>query len=135
MGGLPLSRGDKLHFQGIEEAGPRSPQLYSFFWWVGVTSQSAADFHCYLQQLLATLELQEAWNKSSSPSTEMGLKLNAMDMSVTLPQQKLEDVMTLIHNWAHKEVANIHELRTLLSKLFLCGSMLSPCLTVQQQDA
>ena len=48
----------------------------------------------------------------------LGLEFNTMDMSVTLPQEKLEEVKTLVHNWAHKEVTNINELRTLLGKLF-----------------
>ena len=55
-------------------------------------------------------------------------------MSVTLPQEKLEEVLTLMHKWADKEVTNTHDLRTLLSKLFYVA-MLTPCSIIQQRDA
>ena len=95
--------------------------IYDFFWGVA-TSQTTADLHVsHHQQLWATLRLQEAQKKSPSPSQEMiwlGLKFNSIGMSVTLLQEKIDEVMTLVHNWVCKEVANIHDLCVLLKNLF-----------------
>ena len=43
---------------------------------------------------------------------------NAVNMTVTIPQDKLTDVMSLVQQQSSKKLANIHELRTLEGRLF-----------------
>ena len=37
---------------------------------------------------------------------------------MALPNDKLEEVFTLVVNWDHRATTNIHDLRTILGKLF-----------------
>ena len=74
-----------------------------------------------LHDTLACLGLQEAVHKACSPAcimTWLRLQFNTSDMSVTIPEDKLEDILSLVHQWRFKQCANIHKLRTLLGKLF-----------------
>ena len=47
-------------------------------------------------------------------------------MMATLPRDKSDEVMALVHNWLLKEVANIHELLIILGKLFYLAQYCSP---------
>ena len=46
----------------------------------------------------------------------LGFEFNTLDMTITIPPDKLIDVMDLAQQY--KKVANNHELMTLLGKLF-----------------
>ena len=56
----------------------------------------------------------------------LGVRSNTVDMTVTLPPEKLEEIMCLIQNWLHKETANIQELCTILGKLFYIAQYYPP---------
>ena len=73
-----------------------------------------------LQSLLQRLSLKEAAHKASFPAqamTWLGLWFNTVEMSVTIPQEKLKDTLWLVEDWAGRQAANIHEVRALFGKL------------------
>ena len=53
----------------------------------------------------------------------LGLKFNSIHMTVTLQPDKLDEVMGLVHNWLHKEVPNIHDLRTIMGKVLYVANV------------
>lgn len=40
----------------------------------------------------------------------LGLKFDTVNMSITIPEDKMADNMQLVDEWSHKTHANIHEL-------------------------
>ena len=56
----------------------------------------------------------------------LGLRLDSISMTVTVPPEKLEEVTVLVGNWLPKYTANIHELHTILGKLFYMAQCCSP---------
>ena len=49
--------------------------------------------------------------------TWLGLQFNTVEMSVTIPPEKLKDTLWLVDDWAGRQAANIHQLQALLGKL------------------
>ena len=69
--------------------------------------------------LLACLGLLEATHKTTPLATStvwLGLLFDYMAMAVTLPPEKLQEVLDLATRWASKQSANLHELQVLLGK-------------------
>ena len=56
----------------------------------------------------------------------LGLCFNMVNMTVSIPDDKLEEVSTLVGKWSHKSAANVHELRTILHKLFYVAQFCPP---------
>ena len=90
--------------------------------WGVATTESEAPWHfSILQAMLEKLGLEEAKHKECPPSQVMvwlSLRFNTINMTVSIPDKKLAEFSTLEASWARKTVANIHELHTILSKLF-----------------
>ena len=49
--------------------------------------------------------------------TWLGFKFDTVQMTITLPPEKLIEIMELIHNWTHRVMATIQELWSLMGKL------------------
>ena len=81
-----------------------------------------------LQTTLDKLVLEEAKHKASPPPQVMvwlGLHFDMVNMTVSIPNEKLAEISTLVASGAHKKTANIHELHTILGTI-LCCSALTP---------
>ena len=73
-----------------------------------------------LHGLLEHLGLKEVLHKASAPAqtmTWLGLHFNTVDMTVSIPQEKMQDTLWLVEEWSAKGSANVHHLRALLRKL------------------
>ena len=82
---------------------------------------------------LQAMGLTEAAHKSSPPSQKMvwlGLRVNIVDMTIAIPEAKMMEISNIIAAWGKKTEANIHELCTLLGKLFFMAQCCTPSLTV-----
>ena len=116
------------------ELGSRGLSLLNYiddFGGEGVTiSWSEAESHfALLQGLLETLGLQEAHHKTFPLSQVMvwlGFQFDTLAMTVTLPPDKLQEIMDLVDAWFHKTMANIHDLMSLLGKLFFLAQCCPP---------
>lgn len=70
--------------------------------------------------LCTRLGLSLAKDKSASPSTEMewlGFRFDTQDLSVTIPEKKLEEVLLETERWVEKRTADRRELQSLAGKL------------------
>ena len=47
----------------------------------------------------------------------LGFRFDSVEMTITLPPEKLVEIMELVHTWLHKVMATIQELRSSLGKL------------------
>ena len=56
----------------------------------------------------------------------LGLWVDTINMTVSIPDDNLGQITTLVAYWALKRVANIHELRTTLAKLFYIAQCCPP---------
>ena len=94
-----------------------------------VTSTEATSHFNSLHTLLGCLSLQEATHKAHPPSqimTWLGLRCDTINMTVTIPEEKMADTMHLVNSWSHKSHTNIHELRAVLGKLFYIAQCCPP---------
>ena len=48
----------------------------------------------------------------------LGLNFDTINMTVTIPKEKMANIMQLMEGLSHKSLANIHEQRVILSKRF-----------------
>ena len=48
----------------------------------------------------------------------LAFEFDTKAITVTIPQEKLMDITVVVWQWSNKSQANIHELKTLLGKLF-----------------
>ena len=70
-----------------------------------------------LQAIFKRLGLQEAVHKAlhlAQTNIWLGFEFNSVDMTITIPSDKLKDIMSVVRSWSNKAQANIHELRSLL---------------------
>ena len=56
----------------------------------------------------------------------LGLRFDTVNIMVSITDEKLVEVSTLVENWTLKKVANIHELQTILDKLFYMAQCCPP---------
>ncbi len=73
-----------------------------------------------LQALLRALNLWESDEKALGPATKMiflGILLNSMDFTMTIPPAKLAAARELLHAWAAKTTASKRQLQSLLGTL------------------
>ena len=54
------------------------------------------------------------------------VKFDTLARTVTLPPDKLSEIMYLVDCWGHKSTANVHDLRSLLGKLLFVGQCCPP---------
>ena len=57
----------------------------------------------------------------------LGLMFNTRDMSITIPEDKLVDIIRIVAAWKCKCEANIHELHTLLGSYFMLHNTTPQC--------
>lgn len=72
-----------------------------------------------LIHLLCDLGFSISWNKCTGPSQELcflGIMLNSVSMSMSIPQQKLQDIRSFVASWANKSKATKRELQSLIGK-------------------
>ena len=83
-----------------------------------------------LQELLAWLGLYRKLSTSIPDPPKMmlwlDLEFDSMAMTVTLPPDKLTAIQDLIHTWAHKLTATLHDCHTLLGKLLYIAQVCYP---------
>ena len=48
----------------------------------------------------------------------LGLRFDMVSMTVSIPDDKLEEISTLVGNWSRKKSANMPKRRTIPGKLF-----------------
>ena len=87
---------------------------------VATDEQTAMHHVSLLHGLLKCLDLREALHKASSPARVMpwlGLHFNTVDIMVSIPQEKLQEMLQLVKESGAKCSANLHQSRTLLGKL------------------
>ena len=85
------------------------------------THEGAAAAFTRCQSLMRELGLQEAESKSSEPSTMMvwlGVQFDTVAMIMSIPQAKIDTVITLAREWLCRAAATTSQLRSWLGKLF-----------------
>ena len=69
--------------------------------------------------------LEEALDKCCEPSKKMiflGILFDTDTMTMSVPPEKLSEVLLLIRSWEHKHVASLQEIQKLLGKLNFVGA-------------
>ena len=51
----------------------------------------------------------------------LGFQFDTLAMTVTLPPDKLREIMDLVGMWLHKTTSNVQDLRSLFGKLLFVG--------------
>ena len=78
-----------------------------------------------LQEIMAELGLQEAKHKVCGPSQQMvwlGLHYDSVEMTISIPQAKLAEIMLLIRDWQGKQRATRTQMQSLVGTLqFVAG--------------
>lgn len=88
----------------------------------GCCSEFSAAFEAYnhFLQIAKSLGLQLALNKCIEPSTSaewLGYEINTINMSVSIPQKKMDEVIQECKLWTHKKRASKNMVQSLLGKL------------------
>lgn len=88
----------------------------------GCSSQLSTAYEAYnhFLQISKSLGLHLALNKCKEPSTSvewLGYDINTLDMSVSIPQKKLDEVMQECQLWLHKKRASKNMIQSLLGRL------------------
>ena len=97
------------------ELGRKGLALLNYHVGVVAAIEAEATWHFgMLRALLDKLGLDEAQHKSPPPlqvnMVLLGLGFNKINMTVSIPDDKLEMISTFVRNWSHKSSANVHEL-------------------------
>jgi hypothetical protein len=82
-----------------------------------------------VMQTLVEFGVQEATHKASPPSQDilwLGFLFNTVDMTVSIPPQKLSDIMHQLYAWHSKLSAHRQQLQSLLGKLFHVSQCVLP---------
>ena len=73
-----------------------------------------------LREILVKLGLQEAADKTVPPCTIMvflGIQVNTMDMTLTIPNDKWQEIMEELLRWKHKKTASLKDTQKLTGLL------------------
>lgn len=96
----------------------------------GVSSPDQADTaFTSLQQLLTDLGLQEATEKTVAPTTNMtfiGLQLDTITMTVSVPHDKINDIQAALNEWQHRRRATKRQLQSLIGTLAFVAACIPP---------
>ena len=82
-----------------------------------------------LQQIMRELGVNEAKHKVCQPATRMvwlGLWYDSMDMTISIPQDKLSEIMQELKGWENKTRASRQEMQRLLGLLQFVASVSPP---------
>ena len=73
-----------------------------------------------LRQLLTQFGLSEALNKSCAPTHIMvflGIEVNSMSLTISIPGEKLLEILTILKSWIDKQYCSVKELQSLAGSL------------------
>ena len=93
------------------------------------TQQEAHRQFDVLRQVIEHLGLQEAKHKASPPSQSMvwlGLLFDTINMTVSIPQGKLDDITATLQDWQQRATAHKTQLQSLLGSLFHIAQCVPP---------
>lgn len=79
--------------------------------------------------LLADLGLKESVNKACPPSTTMmflGICLDTLEGTLTIPQDKLQEIGRVLEEWTHKRSATRKEVQSLVGSLNFMAACVRP---------
>ena len=78
-----------------------------------------------LQDIMAELGLVEAKHKVCGPSqilTWLGLSYNSIDMTISIPVEKMQEIMVMLGEWKGRQRATLQQLQSLIGTLqFVAG--------------
>lgn len=90
--------------------------------------QALAAYNRFLQ-LADELGLELASHKCSPPTTSiewLGYRVNSLQMSVTIPTEKLQDVIEECGNWLHRDRASKRMIQAIIGKLIFISNCVYP---------
>ena len=93
------------------------------------TQGTAKDALTELQSVMASLGVVEAKHKVHEPSQVMvwlGISYDSVNMTMTIPEPKMEEVMNILQEWGAKNRATRRELQKLLGLLQFVASVAPP---------
>jgi len=96
---------------------------------VATTRQEAQRQFQVLGDAISSLGLQEAAHKASPPAQQMvwlGFLLDTVDMTLSIPADKLRDIDSLLQQWNNRQNANRQQLQSILGKLFHVAQCVEP---------
>ena len=82
-----------------------------------------------LQNVIYNVGLVEAPGKTFQPSTRMpwlGIDIDSVEMTLSIPQQKLQEVKSVVKQWEGREMANRKQVQSLMGSLNFVGSVAPP---------
>ena len=89
----------------FREQGATALHYIDDFGAVPMDKQMATQHFSMLHRLLEHLGLDETLHKASAPAhamTRLGLHFNTVDMTVSIPQEKMQDRLLLVEEWSPK---------------------------------
>lgn len=104
------------------------PYIDDFFG-VEPTYDAAQIAFSSIQGLLSELGAEESTAKAIPPATcitWIGIEFDSQAMEVRMPQQKIDDTLSLLRQWQDTTRATLQQLRRLLGKLFHIGQTCKP---------
>ena len=94
----------------------------------GVLSETRASFD-FLYELLGRLGLTISSNKLVSPSikvTYLGIEIDTVAGSVSIPEEKLQKISEMVHEWTGKKQCTKSQLQPLLGNLLYIHKYVKP---------
>ena len=82
-----------------------------------------------LGDLLRAVGIQEASEKAAALSTRMiflGIQVDTVELSLTILEEKLQDLIHELQSWSHKSKATLKEVQQLARKLNFAASCIQP---------
>ena len=82
-----------------------------------------------LGDLLRVTGIQEAVDKASAPSSKMiflGIQVDTVALSLTIPDEKMEEIRSELRKWQTKSKANLKEVQQLAGHLNYAASCIQP---------
>ena len=94
---------------------------------ISKTYQEAIQHQIYCIKLLRRLGFSLAWEKVVGPTeklTFLGVELNSIEMTIALPQEKIECFKEMLHTFSQKKRASRKQLEKLCGKLSWAASVI-----------
>ena len=87
----------------------------------GVQEEETADMAFdTLRRLLVQFGLTEAISKSCAPNYVMvflGVEVNSVLLTLRIPEDKMQEILTILENWSNKQICSLKELQSLVGLL------------------
>ena len=94
----------------------------------GLPSNIDQAYECLIQ-LLEELGLDISWKKLHPPSTQavcLGIMFDTVHRTISIPPDKLQDIITLCNNWRNKTTCTKANLQSLLGSLLYVSKCVKP---------